>query len=205
MMLGSIYDLNTLFLRRYFPLLKPYVDHVPVKADMSDLQEKLEWQATLIQPDLTDVCLFALFLFKGATLTMKSAGSSLKTPSHFSTGQVYHHLYISPIRRCHNINARGRYICRDGILDYMQAICYEISVRTRRPPSWLDPFQYAVDGLVGRNADPPKVDLHGERDYCCKVGVTCHCLVYCTVCFENNNTCMYILTTFKTLSLCMYT
>eukprot|EP01039_Chlorochromonas_danica_P002692 gene2692-2942_t len=27
----------------YFPLLKPYVDHVPVKADLSDLQQVLEW------------------------------------------------------------------------------------------------------------------------------------------------------------------
>jgi len=27
----------------YFPLLKPYVDHVPVKADLSDLKEKIEW------------------------------------------------------------------------------------------------------------------------------------------------------------------
>jgi hypothetical protein len=27
----------------YFPLLRPYVDHVPVKADFSDLREKIEW------------------------------------------------------------------------------------------------------------------------------------------------------------------
>jgi hypothetical protein len=26
----------------YFPLLRPYVDHVPVKADLSDLDEKIE-------------------------------------------------------------------------------------------------------------------------------------------------------------------
>lgn len=26
----------------YFPLLRPYVDHVPVKADLSDLEEKIE-------------------------------------------------------------------------------------------------------------------------------------------------------------------
>ena len=30
----------------YFPLLRPYHDHVPVKADMSDLQEKIEWCRT---------------------------------------------------------------------------------------------------------------------------------------------------------------
>lgn len=27
----------------YFPLLKPYIDHVPVKADLSDLEEKIRW------------------------------------------------------------------------------------------------------------------------------------------------------------------
>lgn len=27
----------------YFPLLRPFVDHVPVKADLSDLQEKIDW------------------------------------------------------------------------------------------------------------------------------------------------------------------
>lgn len=27
----------------YFPLLKPYVDHIPVKADLSDLEEKIRW------------------------------------------------------------------------------------------------------------------------------------------------------------------
>lgn len=27
----------------YFPLLKPYHDHIPVKADLSDLEEKIKW------------------------------------------------------------------------------------------------------------------------------------------------------------------
>lgn len=27
----------------YFPLLQPYRDHIPIKADLSDLREKLEW------------------------------------------------------------------------------------------------------------------------------------------------------------------
>jgi hypothetical protein len=27
----------------YFPLLKPFVDHVPVKSDLSDLEEKIKW------------------------------------------------------------------------------------------------------------------------------------------------------------------
>lgn len=27
----------------YFPLLRPYYDHIPVKADLSDLQSVLEW------------------------------------------------------------------------------------------------------------------------------------------------------------------
>lgn len=31
------------YFTRYFPLLKPFYDHVPVKADLSDLKEKIEW------------------------------------------------------------------------------------------------------------------------------------------------------------------
>ena len=27
----------------YFPILKPYEDHVPVKEDLSDLEEKIQW------------------------------------------------------------------------------------------------------------------------------------------------------------------
>ncbi|CAN0009639.1 unnamed protein product, partial [Ectocarpus sp. 8 AP-2014] len=27
----------------YFPLLQPWVDHVPIKADLSDLEEKIRW------------------------------------------------------------------------------------------------------------------------------------------------------------------
>ena len=27
----------------YFPLLKPYHDHIPVKPDLSDLEEKIQW------------------------------------------------------------------------------------------------------------------------------------------------------------------
>ena len=27
----------------YFPLLQPMVDHVPVKADLSDLEERIRW------------------------------------------------------------------------------------------------------------------------------------------------------------------
>lgn len=30
----------------YFPLLRPYYDHIPVKADLSDLLEKLQWCQT---------------------------------------------------------------------------------------------------------------------------------------------------------------
>ncbi len=36
----------------YFPLLKPYVDHVPVKDDLSDLGEVLEWCRCAIVEDL---------------------------------------------------------------------------------------------------------------------------------------------------------
>lgn len=27
----------------YFPLLEPFVDHVPIRADLSDLEEKIQW------------------------------------------------------------------------------------------------------------------------------------------------------------------
>ena len=27
----------------YFPLLRPWVDHVPIAADLSDLAEKIKW------------------------------------------------------------------------------------------------------------------------------------------------------------------
>jgi hypothetical protein len=27
----------------YFPLLRPFYDHVPIKSDLSDLKEKIEW------------------------------------------------------------------------------------------------------------------------------------------------------------------
>lgn len=76
----------------YFPLLKPYEDHIPVKADMSDLQQQIEWCRE------NDA-------------------------------------------KCQEIAARAkdlyqRYVSRDGILDYMQAIFHEIAVRTHRPPEW---------------------------------------------------------------------
>jgi hypothetical protein len=30
----------------YFPMLRPYYDHIPVKSDLSDIVEKIEWCRT---------------------------------------------------------------------------------------------------------------------------------------------------------------
>ena len=87
----------------YFPLLKPYIDHVPVKADLSNLLEQIEWCRNNDE-------------------------------------------------KCHIIanNARilyNKYLSRNGILDYLQAICIEISKRTLIAPS------YACGGIV--HLSPP--------------------------------------------------
>ena len=73
----------------YFPLLKPYYDHVPVKADLSDLKEQIEWCRNNDE-------------------------------------------------ECRKIAARAkemytRFVSRDGILDYMQAVFVEISRRWELP------------------------------------------------------------------------
>lgn len=51
----------------------------------------------------------------------------------------------------------------------MQAICFETSSRIRRTPSWIDPYQYAVDRLVSGNADTPKLDAAVPANFCCQV------------------------------------
>jgi hypothetical protein len=71
----------------YFPLLKPYYDHVPVKADLSDLKEKIDW--------------------------CRNHDEECKTIAS-NAQQVY-----------------KQYVSRDGVVDYMQAIFYEISKRYR--------------------------------------------------------------------------
>lgn len=76
----------------YFPLLQPFVDHVPVKADFSDLQEKIEWCRNNDQK---------------CQLIAQKAQS----------------LYY-------------QYICKEGILDYMQSIFNEISCRYYVPPDY---------------------------------------------------------------------
>jgi hypothetical protein len=76
----------------YFPMLVPYEDHVPVKSDLSDLAEQIEWCR-------------------------------------------------SNDDKCRQIaaNARRLYeqvLCRDGILDYMQAIFMEIAKKRVIIPDW---------------------------------------------------------------------
>lgn len=76
----------------YFPLLRPYHDHVPVKADLSDLLEQLQWCHAH-----DEEC--------------RQIAANAKA--------LYH-----------------RYVSRDGILDYLQAICTGISQRWHHPPRW---------------------------------------------------------------------
>ena len=103
----------------YFPLLQPYVDHVPVKADLSDLKEQIEW------------C-------RANDDTCRQIASNAKA------------LY-------------SRYISRDGILDYMQAIFVEISKRWIQKPSWLAeaPVPSAKPCLRF-----PTSGLYGQVRYC---------------------------------------
>ena len=82
----------------YFPLLRPYIDHVPVKADLSNLLEQIEWCR-----NNDEKC-------------------------RIIANNAY--------------NLYNKYISRNGILDYLQAICIEISKRTLIAPS------YATGGIV---------------------------------------------------------
>ena len=76
----------------YFPLLRPYYDHVPVKADLSDLKEKIEWCRS-----------------HDAECKQIAANAS----------------YIY-----------DRYISKEGVLDYIQLVFFEISKRWRYVSSW---------------------------------------------------------------------
>jgi len=77
----------------YFPILKPYEDHVPVKSDLSDLEEKIRWCR-----ENDDKC--------------KVIGENAK--------KFYE-----------------KYVARDALLDYVQAVCNQISKRFMEPPKWF--------------------------------------------------------------------
>ena len=89
----------------YFPLLKPYVDHVPVKADLSDLEEKIRWCR-----ENDDKC--------------RQIGENAK-------------LFYQ------------KYVARDALLDYVQAVCNQISKRYIDPPGWYN--------IPPREELPPKL------------------------------------------------
>ena len=111
----------------YFPLLRPYHDHVPVKADLSDLKEKIEWCRA--NDDKCEVI----------------ANNAKK-------------LY-------------EQYICREGILDYVQLICYEISKRFYRLPNWCD--KKPIPSLK-----PPSMSMLGMPSHgteCCRAGLCVTC------------------------------
>ncbi len=108
----------------YFPLLRPYHDHVPVKADLSDLLEVLQWCH-----EHDEEC--------------RQIAANAK--------QLYH-----------------QFVSRDGVLDYLQAICSGISERWHRPPQW------AKDAANSSALPPPapRLPLHLMGDpqsrFCCE-------------------------------------
>lgn len=139
----------------YFPLLRPYYDHVPVKADLSDLREKLEWchahdeECHKIAAQAKEVYSKCLLFF----VTMKIRHGCMRAQSlawavrrkcslcplhastQFGTLLLLHGLMY--VLCCILID---KYISRDGILDYLQVMCVEISKRWRRTAAeWCGP------------------------------------------------------------------
>ena len=108
----------------YFPLLRPYYDHVPIKADFSDLKEKIEWCRTH-DSECQTIASNALKLYE-------------------------------------------KFISREGILDYMQLICYEISSRYFRLPEWA------------RN--PPISYLAPKKNGIDSIAVSCCSKGFCNIC-----------------------
>jgi len=105
----------------YFPLLQPNIDHIPIKADLSDLKEKIDWCR-------------------------------------------------SNDRECERIAANAKrlyyqYISKDGILDYMQAICIEISKRWVYTPSWAVKTDYESPRLRPCPQFSATTE-HGKPRYC---------------------------------------
>lgn len=76
----------------YFPLLEPFKDHVPIAADLSDLQEKIAW-CRAHDDDCRQIAANAQQLYKD-------------------------------------------FVSKEAILDYMQAVCVEVSRRTCVAPAW---------------------------------------------------------------------
>ena len=104
----------------YFPLLRPYYDHVPVKADLSDLKEKIEW--------------------------CKSHDAECKQIAA-NASYIY-----------------DRYISKEGVLDYMQLVFYEISKRWRHAYQWADnPTALTAPPAVNNNSSS---SLCYDDEYC---------------------------------------
>lgn len=114
----------------YFPLLRPYVDHIPVKADLSDLEEVLKW-CHANDDKCAEIAANAQKLYKER-------------------------------------------VSRNGILDYLQAICEGISERTIRAPAWASAAPSAQD------APSVNMGLSGGGRYCfeSETGERCLCS-YC--------------------------
>ena len=76
----------------YFPLLKPYFDHIPVKADLSDLEDRIKW------------C-------RENDAKCKEIGLRAK--------EFYE-----------------KYVGKEGLLDYVEMVCKQVSKRQVLPPNW---------------------------------------------------------------------
>jgi hypothetical protein len=69
------------------------------------------------------------------------------------------------------VDTTDKYVSRDGILDYLQALCVEVSRRTRRTsPEWCGPApeERPVPSLAGRTALGPP-----QSRYCTEVMRKC--------------------------------
>eukprot|EP01038_Epipyxis_sp_PR26KG_P014521 gene14521-19494_t len=103
----------------YFPLLQPYIDHIPIKQDLSDLEEKLLW-----------------------------------CHSHDKECEIIAN------------NAKlfyQKYISREGILDYIQSICMEISKR------WCHVTEFSNNPPI--EFPPPQLNSYqmaSKNPYCCE-------------------------------------
>lgn len=76
----------------YFPLLRPWYDHIPINPDLSDLKSKIEW---CINHD------------KECEIIAENA------------------------KKLYN-----KYMNENGILDYLEVFCHELSQKFEYPPKW---------------------------------------------------------------------
>jgi hypothetical protein len=115
----------------YFPLLKPFVDHVPVKKDLSDLREKIEWCR------------------KNDDKCKEIAESAQRLYSY--------------------------YISTDGVLDYMQAVLFQIASRRKQAPYWAQPAPQALPTIKSQCS--AGLARNGNSRNCYEGGLCASCTI----------------------------